>query len=685
MPGTRYIQGIMMNLSVHTKSGFYTFSSIQEVMGKASDFRSGDRLAGAAAADGAERMAAKRVLAGLTVHDITENPAVSYEKDSVTRIIMDDLDQAAYASIKDKTIGELREWLLSTVVSGNEMLTAGRGMTSEVIAAVSKLMDNMDLITAGAKMHVEATCNTTIGGREVLASRLQPNHPVDSPAGITASVLEGLSYGVGDAVLGVNPAIDSPEDTANIWKALGELRGRLEIPTQTCVLSHVTTQMKAFESGARADLCFQSIAGTEEALSSFGVTPNMLSEAEDMFRHGTAKGPNVMYFETGQGSELSSGANFGWDQQTMECRCYGLARHYHPFLVNTVVGFMGPEYLYDAHQLLRAGLEDVFCGHLHGLPMGCDVCYTNHMPTDQNDIENLAVLLSAAGCHYFMGLPQGDDCMLMYQSTGYHDIAALRSTLGKKPIPEFNAWLEKHGILQDGQPGPEFGNPAIFGGETSVMQKSTPARVGIGHAGTRYTTAAALDFWEDQAAAADSVQKEVEEDTVKKLGILEVSTLCHDKYEMLTRPDLGRLFSEETKQKISESCLHNADVQIYFGDGLCSPSIAANVPDLFPAIKAALEDEGYTVGTPFFVRYCRVNTARTIGPLLGAHLTCVLIGERPGLLTNESMSAYMALNARPDMSESDYRVVSNISRVGLPPVEAAAEISDMMLEMLSHE
>ena len=509
--------------------------------------------------------------------------------------------------------------------------------------------------------------------------------PVDSPAGITASLLEGLSYGVGDAVLGVNPAIDSPEDTANIWKALGELRDRLEIPTQTCVLSHVTTQMKAFESGARADLCFQSIAGTEAALSSFGVTTEMLSEARDMFLHGTATGPNVMYFETGQGSELSSGANFGWDQQTMECRCYGLARHYHPFLVNTVVGFMGPEYLYDAHQLLRAGLEDVFCGHLHGLPMGCDVCYTNHMPTDQNDIENLAVLLTAAGCHYFMGLPQGDDCMLMYQSTGYHDIAALRSTLGKKPIQEFNAWLEKYGILQDGQPGPEFGNPAVFGGEISVMQKSTPARIGIGHAGDRYTTAAALDFWEDQAAAADSVQKEVGEDTVQNLGVFEVSTLCNDKYEMLTRPDLGRLFSEETKKKISENCRHNADVQIYFGDGLCSPAIAANVPDLFPAIKAALEDEGYSVGTPFFVRYCRVNTARTIGPLLGARLTCVLIGERPGLLTNESMSAYMALNARPEMSESDYRVVSNISRVGLPPVEAAAEISDMMLSMLGQE
>lgn len=653
-------------------------------MGKASDFRSGDRLAGTAAADGAERIAAKRVLAELTVTDITEHPAVPYEQDAVTRIIMDDLDSIAYAAIKNKTIGELRDWLLSEKTSGEQMLAAGRGMTSEVIAATSKLMDNMDLITAGAKMHIQARCNTTIGGRNVLASRLQPNHPVDNPAGITASVLEGLSYGVGDAVIGVNPAIDSPEDTAAIWNALGDLRDRLGIPTQTCVLSHVTTQMKAFESGARADLCFQSIAGTQKALASFGVTTEMLSEAEATFREGTAAGPNVMYFETGQGSELSSGANFGWDQQTMECRCYGLARHYHPFLVNTVVGFMGPEYLYDAHQLLRAGLEDVFCGHLHGLPMGCDVCYTNHMPTDQNDIENLAVLLAGAGCHYFMGLPQGDDCMLMYQSTGYHDIAALRTTLGKKPIPEFEAWLEAKGILRDGRPGPEFGNPEVFGNDASYLSKNTPARLGIGHAGNRYTTSALLDFWEDQAAAADSVKKEVEEKTVGGLGVFEVSTLCSDKYQMLTRPDLGRLFSEETKKMISEKCRHHVDVQIYFGDGLCSPAIAADIPDLFPGIKAALEAEGYTVGTPFFVRYCRVNTARTIGPLLDARLTCVLIGERPGLLTSESMSAYMAVNARPEMSESDYRVVSNISRVGMPPVEAAAVIAEMMMEMLRY-
>lgn len=445
------------------RSGSYTFSSLREVMAKASDQKSGDVLAGIAAKDGMERVAAKRVLADLTVEEIREHPAVPYEEDAVTRIIQDDLDDAAYAKIRSWTIGELREWLLDDRTTGDEMLAAGRGMTSEVIAAVCKLMGNLDLIYAGNKMHIGAVCNTTIGGPGVLASRLQPNHPTDSPEGVIASLLEGISYGVGDAVWGLNPASDSVETTESIWHAFTEVRNTWQIPTQICVLSHVTTQMAALRRGQKADLCFQSIAGTEKALASFGVTTDMLQEAEDLFRDfGSAKGPNVMYFETGQGSELSSDSNYGWDQQTMESRCYGLARHYRPFLVNSVVGFMGPEYLYDSHQLLRAGLEDVFCGHLHGLPMGCDVCYTNHMPTDQNDIENLAVLLTAAGCHYFMGLPQGDDVMLMYQSTGYHDIAALRMTLGRHPIPEYEAWLEKYGILENGGPGPHFGDPTQF-------------------------------------------------------------------------------------------------------------------------------------------------------------------------------------------------------------------------------
>ena len=452
-----------MKLSTILDNTVYQFSSLREVMAKANEVKSGDSLAGIAAGSTLERIAAKEVLSELTVADLREHPAVPYEEDSVTRIIQDDLDEEVYGSIKGWTLGQLREWLLKETTTGGDMLRIGRGLTSECIAGVCKLMGNLDLMYASSKMTITATCNTTIGTPGTLASRLQPNHPVDDPKGVAASVLEGLSYGVGDAVIGLNPAIDTVDSTVAVWNILGELRDKYAIPTQTCVLSHVTTQMAALRTGAKADLCFQSIAGSQAALASFGVTTELLEEANALFRsEGSAKGPNVMYFETGQASELSSNAHFGWDQVTMECRCYGLARHYAPFLVNTVVGFMGPEYLYDSKQLLRAGLEDVFCGHLHGLPMGCDCCYTNHMPTDQNDIENLAVLLTAAGCHYFMGLPQGDDVMLMYQSTSYQDIAALREMLRRRPIPEFEHWLERRGIWQNGRLGPAAGDPTLF-------------------------------------------------------------------------------------------------------------------------------------------------------------------------------------------------------------------------------
>ena len=348
-----------MNLKCMMGTQTFTFSSVKEVLAKASEQKSGDSLANVGAASKLERVAAKDVLAHLTVKDVTEHPAVPYEKDSVTRIILDDLDRNAYEKVKGWTISDLREWILANP-DGDEILSVAKGLSSEVIAATAKLMGNLDLIYAGKKLHVEATCNTTIGGANVLASRLQPNHPIDDARGVTASTLEGLSYGVGDAVLGLNPAIDTVESTINIWNMLGRIRDQYQIPTQTCVLSHVTTQMKALQSGAKADLCFQSIAGSEKAMDAFGVSVSMLEEANQMFHElGSSKGPNVMYFETGQGSELSSSANYGADQGVMENRCYGLARHYRPFLVNTVVGFMGPEYVFDCKELIRAGLEDV--------------------------------------------------------------------------------------------------------------------------------------------------------------------------------------------------------------------------------------------------------------------------------------------------------------------------------------
>ncbi len=442
----------------------YEFKSVREVMAKANEEKSGDTLAGIGAESAEERIAAKEVLANLTLNDLRNNPAVPYEEDEVTRIIQDDVNEVIFNEHKNKTVSEFREWLLDTETSGDMIKRASRGITSEIVSGVTKLMSNLDLIYGAKKIEITAHCNTTIGKRGTFSSRLQPNNTVDDPKGILASTMEGLSLGCGDAVLGLNPVDDSVESVTRLLKQFDEFRDKWEIPTQICVLAHVTTQIEAAKKmGAPIDLVFQSIAGSQKGNEAFGITAEMIQEAHDYALHyGKATGPNVMYFETGQGSELSSEAHNGWDQLTMEARCYGFAKRYSPFLVNTVVGFIGPEYLYDSKQVTRAGLEDHFMGKLTGISMGCDACYTNHMKTDQNDIENLATLLVAAGCNYIMGVPEGDDCMLMYQCTGFHEAAALREVFGLRPIAEFDQWLEKMGISKDGKLTPLAGDGSIF-------------------------------------------------------------------------------------------------------------------------------------------------------------------------------------------------------------------------------
>ena len=430
----------------------YTFGSIKEVLAKANEVKTGDILAGLAAENARERVAAKVVLSALTLEDLRENPVVPYEEDEVTRIIQDDLNRPQYEKIKNWTVAELREWLLSEKTTGADISKLSRGLTSEMVAAVCKLMSNLDLIYCANKITVTAHCNTTIGLPGTLSCRLQPNHTTDDPDGITASVLEGLSFGAGDAVIGLNPVTDSPEQVGKVLRRFQEIKEHWEIPTQICVLAHVTAQMKAVREGAPADLIFQSIAGSQKGNEAFGFSASTLQEAKDLLlRDGTAEGPNVMYFETGQGSELSSNAHHDTDQVTMEARCYGFAKHFSPFLVNTVVGFIGPEYLYDSKQVTRAGLEDHFMGKLTGISMGCDCCYTNHMKADQNDIENLATLLTVAGCNYFMGIPHVDDMMLNYQTTGFRETATLRELTGKTAIPPFQAWLEKMGFVENGK------------------------------------------------------------------------------------------------------------------------------------------------------------------------------------------------------------------------------------------
>ena len=430
----------------------YAFRDIKEVLAKANEEKTGDALAGLGAKSAQERVAAKVVLSALTLKDLREHPAVPYEEDEVTRIIQDDVNEYTYRKIQNWTVAELREWLLSESTTGIDIRKISRGLTSEMVAAVCKLMSNLDLIYAANKITVTAHCNTTIGLPGTLSCRLQPNHTTDDPDGITASVLEGLSFGAGDAVIGLNPVTDSPEQVGKVLRRFQEIKEHWQIPTQICVLAHITAQIKAVREGAPCDLIFQSIAGSQKGNEAFGFSAQTLEEARQLLlTQGTAEGPNVMYFETGQGSELSSNAHHGTDQVTMEARCYGFAKRFSPFLVNTVVGFIGPEYLYDARQVTRAGLEDHFMGKLTGVSMGCDCCYTNHMRADQNDIENLATLLTVAGCNYFMGIPHGDDIMLNYQTTGFRETAALRQLTGKTAIPAFQQWLEKMGFVENGK------------------------------------------------------------------------------------------------------------------------------------------------------------------------------------------------------------------------------------------
>ncbi|WP_459547109.1 ethanolamine ammonia-lyase subunit EutB [Nocardia sp. X0981] len=438
----------------------YRFEGLVDVLAKATPRRSGDELAGCAAATDAERAAAQWVLAEIPLTEFLEQPVVPYESDEVTRLVLDGHDRAAFAPIASLTVGDLRDHLLGIVAGdgGADPDTTLRdlapGLTPEMVAAVSKIMRNQDLIAVAGAVRVRSAFRTTIGVPGTLATRLQPNHPTDDPRGIAAAVLDGLLLGCGDAVIGVNPATDSPRAAAELLRLLDDIRTRFDIPAQSCVLAHVTTTLDLIAAGAPVDLVFQSVAGTEAANAAFGVDLALLREAEEAGRslgRGTA-GDNVMYLETGQGSALSAGAHLGTggrpvDQQTLEARAYAVARELRPLLVNSVVGFIGPEYLYDGKQIVRAGLEDHFCGKLLGLPMGVDVCYTNHAEADQDDMDTLLTLLAAAGCAFVIAVPGADDIMLGYQSLSFHDALYARRVLGLRPAPEFAAWLDRLGML----------------------------------------------------------------------------------------------------------------------------------------------------------------------------------------------------------------------------------------------
>jgi ethanolamine ammonia-lyase large subunit len=448
---------ITMAYQASIRDQHFNFADLREVFAKANEEKSGDRLAGLAAETERERVAAKRVLSDIRLGEIVDQPLIDPDHDDVSRLILNSLDQEAFRPIRGMTVGGFREFLLEETTAEGELRRLQGGITPEIAAAVAKLMSNKDLVLAASKIRNVTRCRNTMGERGILGIRLQPNHPADDLGGILLTAVDGLLFGCGDAVIGVNPATDSVETVSGILSALDRLITAAGAPTQACCLAHITTQLACLDRGVPVDLLFQSIAGTQAANQSFGITLSMVREGQERVREHHRNrdvawiGDQFMYFETGQGSALSANAHHGVDQLTLEARAYGLARTLDPFLVNSVVGFIGPEYLYDERQIIRAGLEDHFMGKLLGLPMGCDVCYTNHAAADQNSADNLLLLLAAAGCNYFMGVPCADDVMLNYQSTSFQDAAAARKIFGLKPAPEFLAWLEEREIFQNGE------------------------------------------------------------------------------------------------------------------------------------------------------------------------------------------------------------------------------------------
>lgn len=434
----------------------FTFLDLKDLLAKANESKSGDEQAGIAATSERERVAAKWALADVTLREIVEQPVIDPDQDDISRLILDTLDQELFGSIRSQTVGEFREWLLDDAVETSELQHIRWGITPEISAAVAKLMSNKELVLVASKIRNVTRCRNTLGEQGVLGIRVQPNHPTDDIAGIILSTLDGLLYGCGDAVIGINPAAESVDSVSRILLAIDRLIEGCQIPTQACCLAHITTQMACASRGVPVDLLFQSIAGTQKANAGFGISLSLLREGREQILEQHRQravnwiGDDVMYFETGQGSALSADAHHGVDQLTLEARAYGVARTLNPFLVNSVVGFIGPEYLYDERQIVRAGLEDHFMGKLLGLPMGVDVCYTNHAVADQNSADNLLLLLAAAGCNYFMGVPCADDVMLNYQSTSFHDAVLVRKLLKLRPAPEFEAWLESRGIFQGG-------------------------------------------------------------------------------------------------------------------------------------------------------------------------------------------------------------------------------------------
>ncbi len=681
----------------------YGFADLKTLLARATPLRSGDQLAGVAAESAQERVAAQKALAEVPLTTFLTEAIIPYETDEVTRLIMDTHDRAAFAPVARLTVGGFRDWLLSDAADTVTLTSLAPGLTPEMAAAVSKIMRLQDLIAVGAKCRVVTRFRDTIGLPGRLSTRVQPNHPTDDPRGVAASILDGLRLGGGDAVIGINPATDNTDAYIRLVEMIDALRCRLELPTQSCILAHVTTAMQAMERGAPVDLVFQSVAGTEAANRGFGISLALLQDAHEMalaLGRGTV-GDNVMYFETGQGSALSADAHHGVDQQTVEARAYAVARRFRPLLVNTVVGFIGPEYLFDGKQITRAGLEDHFCGKLLGVPMGCDICYTNHAEADQDDMDGLLTLLGVAGVTFIMGLPGADDIMLNYQSTSFHDALYVRRALNKKPAPEFEAWLERMGILDSGgapralpAPGPltvalnelaPAGGSLVPAAVWDRLRQFTPARIGIEATGVSQPTTAHLDFQWDHAQARDAVYSGL--DVAGLTAGLEALTLeavalhseAADRHEYLQRPDRGRRLDGASLRTLS-GLPQGADVVFVIADGLSATAVNHHANGLLAAVLPALKQDGLRVGPVALVEQGRVAVGDGVALALGAEMVITIIGERPGLTAADSVGVYLTWHPRPDTRDSERNCLSNVRPEGLPLPQAAAKLLYLMRE-----
>ena len=693
----------------HTLGGMtYAFVDLKTLLARATPLRSGDVLAGVAAQSAQERVAAQKALADVALASFLSEAVIPYETDEVTRLICDTHDAAAFAPVSHLTVGGLRDWLLSSAATADTLSALAPGLTPEMAAAVCKIMRLQDLILVGGKCRVVTRFRNTIGLPGRLSTRIQPNHPTDDPRGVAASLLDGLLLGGGDAVIGINPASDNVDGAVRLLVMVDDLRQRFDMPTQSCVLTHVTNTMQVMERGAPVDLVFQSIAGTEAANKGFGITLSLLGEAREMalaLGRGTV-GDNVMYFETGQGSALSAGAHAGVDQQTVEARAYAVARTFAPLLVNTVVGFIGPEYLYDGKQIMRAGLEDHFCGKLLGLPMGCDVCYTNHAHADQDDMDALLTLITAAGCTFIMGVPGADDVMLNYQSTSFHDALYVRQVLGRRPAPEFEAWLTRMGVLDDAGSHRHLLTAALSSGSPVVaalsemalpgaqiapatvwnrIRQFTPARIGIPPVGVSQPTGAHLDFQWDHAQARDAVQASLDAACLTgELQALGLDTLllrsqAADRETYLQRPDLGRRLDDASRMLVAGA---SGDFSVVFvvADGLSATAVNRHAAALLRAVLPALHKEAWSIGPVVLVEQGRVAVGDEVAGGLGAEMVVVLIGERPGLSSPDSLGVYLTWHPGPQTLDSERNCLSNVRPEGLPCTVTAARLLHLMFE-----